>query len=86
MYRLRVLPKVIESRKASGTMTLKRPFAGVFPDVSRQVFASGKTEVAWRIIGAVKSLRLFLFRLCAVCIDALVIRPRPIIASNPFTI
>lgn len=31
------------------------------PDMAGEMFAPGEAEVAWRIIGAIKPLRLFLF-------------------------
>ncbi len=43
------------------------------PDVASKVFAPCKTQVAWRIVCAVKPLRLLLLGLGAVGIDTLVV-------------
>jgi hypothetical protein len=85
VHRLSVLPQVVESRKPPRAVTLERSFARVFSDVTSQMFASREAEIAWRVIGAVESLRLFLLGLGAVRINALIIRPS-VIARNPLAV
>jgi len=81
-----MLSQVVKPGKASGAVALEGTFAGMFPDVTSQMLASGKTEVAWRIVGAIKPLRLLLLRLCAIPVDALIVRRGPVIGTMPFAI
>lgn len=60
MHSLGMLPKVVQSRKSARAVTLERALSGVLPDVSSKMFASRETEIARRVVCAVKSLRLLL--------------------------
>jgi hypothetical protein len=57
---LSMLAQVIQSRKAAGTVTLKRTLSSVFPDVTGEMFAAGEAQLAGRKVGAEESLA-FLF-------------------------
>lgn len=62
MYGLRMLSQVIEPRESARTVTLEGTLAGMFPNMSRQMFTPSKTQVTRRVICAVKPLALFLLR------------------------
>lgn len=49
--------------------------------MTSQVLAPGEAEVAWRVVCAVKSLRLFLLRLGPIRVDTLFVRAGAIISS-----
>lgn len=52
------------------------------PDVSCQVFASREAQVTWRVVGAIKALRLLLLGLCAIRVDLLVVRSMALFARS----
>lgn len=52
------------------------------PDMSCQVFASRETEVTWRIVCAIKPLRLLLLGLCAIRVDLLIVRCMAVFARS----
>lgn len=60
--RLGMLSQVIESRKASGAVALEGTLAGVFSDVTREMFAAGEAQVARREISAEEPLAFLLLR------------------------
>jgi hypothetical protein len=74
VYGLRMLAEIVQAGETSRAMALEGPFAGVFPNVSRQMFASRKAQRAWWEIRAEEALSLFLLRGPTVVICALVIR------------
>jgi hypothetical protein len=57
-----MLAQIIESGEAARAMTLKRALAGVFANVSGEVFAASETQVAGRKVRAKEALTLLLLR------------------------
>lgn len=62
VYRLSMLPQVIESGEPPRTVALEGALAGVFSDVTGEMFAASKTQVAGRKVRAEETLAFFLFR------------------------